>query len=520
MKPILLKTLAAASLAATSHAEVHVLGAVWKERGVNAPLGTIIMNPGTVASTRGYLIMDDSVLTTTPSPATLIEYWEVREDGETTRLYSVNSDFTAFRADGIFGTSNGRRLYGHMYAPVRVADVTNPLIPFSGTTFSTNFPRKLSFDQTVFQTGASDTVTGPQIVLAGAGTQRSVVSGSANSVKTEATTIAEATAEFVARLVKQKYARTLVEAPTIIVDLAPTLQLQDGETSILTVTLNPDVIPGPIPGTDPVEFDDFAAPTYQWSKDNVAIPGAVGATFTVTGGASTATNGSGTYKVVVTNEVGSVTSGNTVVTPETTTFATNLQTPVPLLGANSTTLSVVLSPAPITAPTYQWVKGAALAGPFTNVPAAIGGNSPSLLVIGGEAATGAGFYRLDVTTSAGPISSAVSNVTVGAALTNFVFTTNSPRTLSVALSGTAKISPVINSAATPSPTLATRQWFKASLANPTVFTAIPDSNVIELEVSGNAANAKGPGVYRMVATNTATPAVTITTIDTVVTTAP
>jgi hypothetical protein len=162
-----------------------------------------------------------------------------------------------------------------------------------------------------------------------------------------------------------------------------------------------------------------------------------------------------------------------------------------------------------------------------NVSAAFGGNDPKLVVIGGETApvgsvaTGAGFYRLDVTTSAGLVSSTVSNITVTTAPgTNFVFTTNSPRTLSVALSGTAKISPIINASAVPSPTLATRRWYKAPL-NTTNFVELTGSlNAIELEVSGNAINEKGPGVYRMVATNTATPAVTITTIDTVVTTAP
>ncbi|HEY1122992.1 MAG TPA: hypothetical protein VGE67_15375, partial [Haloferula sp.] len=61
MKSTLLKTLAATSLVATTQAEVHVLGASFKERGVNAPLGVIITNPGTVAATRGYLIMDGTV---------------------------------------------------------------------------------------------------------------------------------------------------------------------------------------------------------------------------------------------------------------------------------------------------------------------------------------------------------------------------------------------------------------------------------------------------------------------------
>lgn len=512
MKSILLKTLAAASLVATSHAAIHVMGASFKERGVNAPSGDIIPNPGTVVATRGYLILDSTMLTTTPGLATYIEYGEIRGGGVVDRFFTVDTDFDAFRADVITGDSGGLRLYGHMHAPVLVAPVTNPLIPFSGTLFGTGFPRKLSFDQTVFQVGASDTVTGPQIVSAGASTLRSVISGSANPVKVSATTMAGATDELVARLRKQGYVRDAV-APEITTDLPATWQLQDGATKAFSVTLSPDSFPDP--------EDTFAAPTYQWFKGGTLIPGATAATFTVTGGVSTATNGIGSYNVVVTNDAGSVTSGTVVVTPIATTFATNLPTTdTTLVGANSKFLSTVISPTPITPPTFQWLKATSAAGPFTPITAANGGTNASLLVIGGEAATGTGFYRQDVTTSAGTIQSAVCNLTVGVVGTNFAFTANLPRTQSLASGATFTLSPVVNSAAG-TPAVSFRQWFKAPLNNPTSFTLIsPGGDGSTFVVTGNAAASNGPGVYRMVATSVGATPTVITTIDCTVTTAP
>jgi hypothetical protein len=530
MKSTLLKTLAAASLVATSHAQVHVLGASWKERGVSAPNGTIQPNPGTVAAPRAYLILDDSATNdTTPNAATYIEYGERRGGGTIDRYYTINTDFRAFLADGVNGDSGGRRLYGHMHVPLTISTVANPMIPFTGTTFSSNFPKKISFDQTVFQTGASDTVTGPQILVTNPSTLRSVMSGSANPVKVSATDKAGAADELLARLVKKGYTRDLVEAPVIVEDLNPTETVADGKQVTLKVELSPDSIPGPIPGTDPVEFDDFAAPTYEWFKNDVLIPGAVGNSYTVTGGPSTATNGIGSYKVVVRNDIGSVTSTTSVVTAINPTFVTNLPPTATLTGAQATILSVVLDPAnPVPTPTYQWMKSPTGAtNSFVAVSPAFGGNNRTLTVIGGEVppaqpagqvATGAGHYRLDVTTTAGLTSSSVCIVTVNAANNNFVFTTNLPRTRAIALDANAVLTVAINAGGP----AGVYQWSKAPLNNPTAFTDIVGANTATLTVSGNAANEKGPGVYRVTATTAAgvTPVQTTTTLDCTVTTAP
>ena len=56
--------------------------------------------------------------------------------------------------------------------------------------------------------------------------------------------------------------------------------------------------------------------SYQWYKDTVAISGATGATYSITGAATT---DSGTYYVIVTNSAGSVQSNSVTLTVSATT---------------------------------------------------------------------------------------------------------------------------------------------------------------------------------------------------------
>ncbi|MEK7953022.1 hypothetical protein [Luteolibacter soli] len=509
MKSTLLKTLAATSLVATTHGAINVTGVSFKERGVNAPAGTIISNPGTVGTTRGYLILDSTVSTATPNKATYIEYGAIRDGGDVTKYYTIDTDFTEFRADLISGETGGLRLYGHMLAPVLVAATPNPQIPFSGTALGTNFPNRLSFDQTAFQTGGSDALAGPRVLTAGSSTLRSVVSGSGAPVAVRADTLAGVQAELIARLKLQNYVRIAGEAPEITTDLPLTDTIQDGVSKTYTVALDPDVFPG--------SGDTFAAPTFQWYKNNVAIAGATTASLVITG--AQATTGAGSYKVVVTNAVGSDTSNTLVVTPVVTAFLADIPATLTLNGANSFTFVPTLNPTPVTPPTFQWFKATAAAGPFNPVASPPTSNVRRLTVIPGETNTGAGFYRLDVTTSAGTISSTVCNVTTAVAGTTFCFTTNLPRTNSVAFSGTLVLSPVVNAAANPA--VASRQWSKAAPGS-TTFVDIPAGSggtSATFTVNGNDAAANGPGTYRMIATSAA-PVQTITTVECVITTAP
>lgn len=500
MNSIILKTLAAASLVAAAQAQVHVLGAVWKERGLSAPAGTIVLNPGTIAATRGYMIFDPSILTAAPGPGTLIQYRDARSGGVIQRTYTINSGFRAFSGDIIAGDSGGRRIYGQIHAPMTIANVPNATLPYSGSALPTGYPSKLRFDDTVFQVGTATPLTGPQIVDLGATLARSVISGSASSVNVEATSIAGATAELTARLEKAGFTRAAV-VPVITTGLPATIALQDGQSQVLSVTVGADAFPAPI---------------YKWFRNDVQVSTAP--TFTVTG-AATAT-GPGTYRVEVSTSAGTATS-TTTVTSVAYTFATNLPPTLSVVGASSTVLNVVLSPEPIPAPipqpTYQWFKN------NVAITAANGGTATTLLVIGGEAITGAGTYRVQVTNGSGIVSvSGNSVVTVPVAGTAFVFTTNTPRTAKPLFTGTVTLSPVVNTAS-PSTATSTRQWFRAPLDNPTAFAPIPAGDggtTLALVVSGDASNVRPPGVYRLVVTSTVAPITTITSIDTVVTTGP
>jgi hypothetical protein len=499
MNSILLKTFAAASLVAVAQAEVHVLGAVWKERGLSAPAGTIIPNPGTVASTRGYLIFDESILTAAPGPGTLIQYRDARSGGVIQRTYTINSNFRGFSGDVITGDSGGRRIYGQIHAPNTIANVTGVTMPYSGTPFPTGLPSKLRFDDTVFQVGTATPLTGPRIVNLGATLARSVISGSASSVNVEATTIAAATTELEARLVKAGFTRG-PGVPVITTDLPATLSAQDGQQLLLSVTV----------------ADAFPAPTYAWFKNNVAIPAASGGTaptFTVTGGASTATNGVGVYRVEVSTTAGTDVSSSVTVSSVVTAFATNLPATRAIVGSASTVLEVTLSPAPITPPTYQWQKGG------VDITPANGGTGATLTVVGGQAATGIGSYTVRVTTSAGAITSTACVVSVSNVALSF--TTNLPTALAVPNGSTAVLAPIV--VANPLPVIASYRWSKAPLGSGT-FVNVTDANggnQPTLTVTSNVADPTGPGIYRLTVTNAATPTPgTAVTVNCTVTVAP
>ncbi len=500
MKSIILKTFAATLLVATAQAQVNVLSATWRERGLSAPAGVIVPSPGSVAVLRAFMIFDQSIVTSTPGPGTLIDYRDIRSGGVTSRTYTIQTDFRAINGDLISGFSGGRRIYGSIYAPMTIANVPGATMPFSGTTFASGVPRRLAFDNTVFQVVTSGGLTGPQVVDIGATLARSVLSGSATSISVEATTIPGATAELEARLIRSGFTRAAT-APVITTDLPATLAVQDGGTRLLSVVVG----------------NAFPTPTYQWFRNGTAITAALGGTaptFLVTG-ADPAT-GAGTYRVEVSTSAGTAVSGTTTVTAQPFTFATNGNLPatVPLVGANLANLSVTLDPAPITQPTYQWFKGAA------QVADAVGGKSPVLTVIGGEAATGVGLYRVEITSSAGTLVSGNANVTVAAAGSNFAFTVNTPRTFAAPFATPTNIP-----GGTVNPTFpaanVTRQWFKAPTNDPTNFVAIPAGNggiSATFQVVGDVAAANGPGIYRLVATSN-TNAV-ITSVDTVVTSGP
>lgn len=495
MNSITLKILAAILLVSAAQAEVHVLNPVWKERALSAPEGTIVPLPLTSAVIRGYMIFDPSVLTPAPGPATLIQYSETRVAGVVNRTYTIDSAFRAFNGDIIENAAGGRRLYGAIHAPMTITEVSGATMPYSGKLTIDNYPYALQFDNTVFQVGTATGLTGPQIVRTDASLARSALSGTATSLTVLSTTIAGATVELEARLVNAGYSRGAVK-PVITTDLPSTLVLQDGQSQLLSVVVT----------------NSYPTPTYRWFKNGAQV--ATTSTFTVTGG--DAATGAGDYRVEVSTAAGTAVSSTTTVSPLPNTFTTDLPPTVALFAQGSAVLSVGLNPVPIIAPTYKWFKGT------TEISSTIGGTSPTLVVVGGEAATGAGTYRVEVTNSAGTLVSANSVVTVTAAAgANFTFTANTPRTFAAPFATPTNIPGGTVNPSFPVASIASRQWFKAPTEDPTNFVAIlPGQGGISatFQVVGNTSAANGPGVYRLVVTNTT--GGTITSVPTVVTSGP
>jgi len=140
--------------------------------------------------------------------------------------------------------------------------------------------------------------------------------------------------------------------------------------------------------------------TYQWSKDGVAISGATAATYSIA--ATTAAN-AGSYSVIVTNSVGSVTSAPATLTVNPAGVAPSITTqPISqsVTAGKSVTLSVV---AAGTSPlTYQWRKDGA----------AITGATSASLTFSSAAASDTGSYSVVIANSLGSINSDVAVLTV------------------------------------------------------------------------------------------------------------
>jgi len=216
------------------------------------------------------------------------------------------------------------------------------------------------------------------------------------------------------------------------------------------------------------------APTYQWRKNTVAIPGAINASLIL----STVQAGdAGAYSVVVSNSAGSVTS--------TAALLTVNPAPVPPAITAQPATQTVIAGAPVTfsvnatgvpAPTYQWRKNSS----------PIPGATSASLVLSTVQAGDAGSYSVVVTNSAGSVTSATASLTVNPPPVPPAITTQpSPQTV---IAGTGARFAV--AAASPSPL--TYQWFKDGSP---VLGATNASLVLP------AANAAQAGLYTVRLTN-------------------
>jgi hypothetical protein len=391
MKSILLKTLAATLLVATAQAQVNVLSVSWREK--HAKSGELF--PWSVSTPRAYMIFDSSLLTETPGPGTLI-YYTTSRNSTPAKVYTIDRSFSAFTGDSLLDDSGRQRIYGRLLAPVQVEGVVNPLMAFSGTASIAGFPLRVKLDPTYFNGGLSQLVAGPRIIRPGL-LDRSQITGAAGVMAVGAATLAGAEAELVARLESQGFVRGGV-VPNIATDLPATLSIAGASTQNLSVVLGPN---------------GFPAPTYQWFKNDVAIPavdGGTAAVLAVTGGA--AATGAGSYRVTITNTSGAVTSATTVVTVTNVamSFVTNLPATLAVPFAETRVLAPVLNANALPAvASYRWFKN------NIQITDANGGGQPTYTVSGNAAnINGPGSYRVTVTNTAGtPLQSTATVVTAG-----------------------------------------------------------------------------------------------------------
>ncbi|MDX2187602.1 MAG: immunoglobulin domain-containing protein [Opitutaceae bacterium] len=140
--------------------------------------------------------------------------------------------------------------------------------------------------------------------------------------------------------------------------------------------------------------------SYQWKKNGANITGATSASLSLTG--ITTANG-GTYSVVVTNSVGSVTSNAATVTVTTLTVAPSISSQPSSQSVNVGSPLVLSVAVDGTAPfTYQWKKGG------INIL----GATSSTFSVNSAALGNAGDYSVVVTNSAGSVTSSIASVSV------------------------------------------------------------------------------------------------------------
>lgn len=170
-------------------------------------------------------------------------------------------------------------------------------------------------------------------------------------------------------------------------------------SATLTVNSGPAITTQPVSDTVTaganVTFSVVAtgtpAPTYQWRKGGVAISGATSSTYVLN---SVQSSAAGSYDVVVTNTVGSVTSSAaTLIVNTGPVITTQPSANASYVVGNAVTLSVVATGLPT--PTYQWRKGG------VDLP----GKTAASFTIAAVSLADAGSYSVVVTNSVSTVTS-------------------------------------------------------------------------------------------------------------------
>lgn len=218
-----------------------------------------------------------------------------------------------------------------------------------------------------------------------------------------------------------------------------------------------------------VSATGLAPLSYQWYKNNVAISGATSATYTL---ASAQPSNAGSYKVTVTNAIGSVTSNTAVLTLNIAPTITSQPASLTVRVGSQAILTVV---AAGTAPfTYQWKKGG------TSIP----GATAATYTITSSTTSNAGTYTVVVTNAAGSVTSNSAALTVQAPPSITVH----PASATVLLGSALNLSVT---ATGPGSTI-TYQWFRDG-------TAIPGATASTYVVA--ASTASNWGIYHVNVSN-------------------
>lgn len=171
----------------------------------------------------------------------------------------------------------------------------------------------------------------------------------------------------------------------------------------LKITKQPEAVDVMVGSTTnlTVEAEGEGTLTYQWYKGDIAIEGA---TNTTLDWESISLSDAGTYKVVVSDSNGSITSNEVVVAVDKRLAITGQPTGVTLVEGNTASLSVVAEGAGTL--TYQWYKG----------EEAVAGANKAVFVLNAVTMADAGTYKVKVSDDNGSVVSTAVTVVVQNAL--------------------------------------------------------------------------------------------------------
>jgi sugar lactone lactonase YvrE len=243
--------------------------------------------------------------------------------------------------------------------------------------------------------------------------------------------------------------------------------------------------------------------TYQWRKDGVTlanggrVSGATTTTLTISGAA---TEDNGSYTLVVTNGAGSATSGSATLTvtnppppapPQSTAVAPTLsRQPASQSVAAGAGVVFTVEASGSPAPAYQWRRnGVALANGGN-----VSGATSSALTLGAAGSADAGTYTVEVSNSAGAVTSSGATLTVTDPAVAPTITTQ-PASRTVAEGSNVTLN--VTASGTPAPTV---QWYRNGVA---LFNLGNVSGASSATLTVTAVSSADVGTYTAVATNSA-----------------